>query len=182
MSRLKLFLPLVIFVALAMLFLVVLRDEDYDPNALPSALIDKSMPSFQLPELLNDQRQLTEADFIGEVALVNVWATWCVTCRVEHPYLIRLTKEEKLPIYGINYKDESPEAKRWLRALGNPYRFNVVDADGRLGLDLGVYGAPETYVLDKKGVIRYKHVGAIDESVWQNQLNALVTQLRGEDG
>lgn len=182
MGRLKLFFPLLVFVALAVLFTVVLRDEDYDPQALPSALINKPMPSFQLPALLDEQRQLNEKDLIGKVALVNVWATWCISCRVEHPYLIRLTEEEKLPIYGINYKDDSQEAQKWLKTLGNPYRFNVVDADGRLGLDLGVYGAPETYVLDKKGIIRYKHVGVINESVWQSHLKAVVTQLRGEDG
>lgn len=179
MQRLKLFIPLLIVVAMGLLFLLVLKDEDYDPQALPSALIDKPMPVFSLPMLLRDG-QVTQADLRGEVALVNVWATWCVSCRVEHPFLNQLAKTQGLVIYGINYKDEVLEARKWLDELGNPYRLNIVDEDGRLGLDLGVYGAPETYVIDKKGIIRYKHVGIVSEKLWRETLSSIVEQLKKE--
>lgn len=179
MGRLKLFIPLILFVAMTGLFFVVLLDEEYDPQSLPSALIDKPMPVFQLPSLQDNSRTLTVEDLKGEVALLNVWATWCPTCRVEHPYLNRLAAQEGMAIYGLNYKDESAAARQWLAKLGNPYRFNIVDAEGRLGLDLGVYGAPETYLLDADGVIRFKHVGVVDEQVWQEKFKPLVTVLRG---
>lgn len=177
MQRLKLFLPLLVFVVLAALFFSVLEDKDYDPQALPSALLGKPMPAFQLPALLQ-QRTLSEADLTGEVALLNVWATWCVTCRVEHPYLLKLAREQGLAIYGVSYKDDSDSAREWLQNLGNPYRFNIVDAEGKLGLDLGVYGAPESYLLDQQGVIRYKRVGVVDENIWQHDIKPLVEQLR----
>ena len=179
MGRFKLFLPLIIFAALTVLFLSVLQDESYDPQALPSALIDKPFPQFQLPALSNEQLQLSNVDLTGEVSLVNVWATWCGSCRVEHPHLNRIAEEEKVPIIGINYKDENELAKRWLNKLGNPYKLNIVDADGRLGLDLGVYGAPETYVIDSRGIIRLKHVGVVDDKVWTEKLKPVVEKLRG---
>lgn len=179
MGRLKLFIPLILFSLMAGLFLFVLQDKDYDPQALPSALIDKPMPDFELAELLDDSRMLSVVDLKGEVALVNVWATWCGSCRVEHPYLNRLAEQEKIAIYGVNYKDESDAARRWLAKLGNPYRLNIVDANGRLGLDLGVYGAPETYVIDKNAVIRFKHVGVVDDRVWQEKIEPIVNALRG---
>ncbi len=178
MGRLKLFIPLIFFAAMAGLFFIVLLDEDYDPQSLPSALIDKPMPVFHLPALLDESRIISVDDLKGEVALLNVWATWCPTCRVEHPYLNQLAKQEGMAIYGINYKDESVAARQWLKKLGNPYRLNIVDADGRLGLDLGVYGAPETYLLDANGVIRFKHVGVVDERIWQEKFKPLVVVLR----
>lgn len=179
MQRLKLFIPLVLFVALAGLFFSVLKDDSYDPQALPSALIDKPLPAFNLP-LLADESQLVSAENLkGEVALLNVWATWCGSCRVEHPYLNRLAKQEGVVIYGLNYKDDSDEARKWLQSLGNPYRLNIVDKDGRLGLDLGVYGAPETYLVDKDGVIRFKHVGVVDDRVWLEKFKPRIEHLRG---
>lgn len=177
MQRLKLFLPLIVFVVLAVLFFSVLDDKDYDPQALPSALIDRPVPEFQLPALLQ-QRMLSEADLKGHIALLNVWATWCVTCRVEHPYLVQLAKDEGLAIYGVSYKDDSDAARKWLQTLGNPYRFNIVDAEGKLGLDLGVYGAPESYLLDQNGVIRYKRVGVVNAEVWQRDIKPLIEKLR----
>lgn len=171
--RLKLFLPLILFAVLA---LFLYRGLQLDPRELPSALIDRPLPAFELPALGQD-RVLTREQVIGEVALFNVWATWCVSCRVEHPYLHMLA-ERGVPIYGVNYKDEDADALRWLAELGDPYRLNIVDAQGTLGLDLGVYGAPETYLVDAAGVIRYRHVGVVDERVWRDILQPLYDELQ----
>ncbi len=166
--RLKLFLPLVIFVVLAGF---LYRGLSLDPMELPSALIDKPLPAFSLTALA-DGRVLTRDDVIGDPALFNVWATWCISCRAEHPYLQRLA-DTGIPIYGINYKDEDQAARRWLQELGDPYRANIVDREGSLGVDLGVYGAPETYLVDADGVIRYRHVGVVDDRVWRDTLEPL---------
>lgn len=175
-SRWKLFVPLAVFMLLAAFFW---RGLSIDPTYMPSALVDQPMPAFSLPTLADDKRLVTEDEFKGKVSLLNVWATWCMSCRVEHPYLIELA-ESGVPIYGVNYKDEVPAAQQWLVKLGNPYELNVVDADGRLGIDLGVFGAPETYVLDKRGVIRYKHVGVLNEKVWSEKIGPIVEQLRAQ--
>ncbi len=170
--RLKLFLPLILFAVLA---LFLLRGLDLDPRALPSALIDRPMPAFDLP-LLGAEATMTQADLVGRPSLVNVWATWCVSCRIEHPYLDTLA-QAGIPIYGINYKDEDAAALRWLQELGNPYVATIADREGSLGLDMGVYGAPETYLLDAGGVIRYRHVGVVDEQVWREVLQPLYLQF-----
>ena len=166
--RLKLFLPLLLFVVLAGF---LYRGLSLDPMNLPSALIDRPLPDFTLTALA-DGGVLRRADVIGEAALFNVWATWCISCRVEHPYLQQLAATG-VPIFGINYKDEDDAARRWLSELGNPYRVNIVDKEGTLGVDLGVYGAPETYLVDAGGVIRYRHVGVVDERVWRDTLEPL---------
>jgi cytochrome c biogenesis protein CcmG/thiol:disulfide interchange protein DsbE len=171
--RLKLFIPLLLFVALA---LFLFRGLQLDPTELPSALIDRPLPAFELPALGMD-RLLRREDVIGEVALFNVWATWCVSCRVEHPYLHQLA-EQGVPIYGVNYKDADADALKWLRELGDPYRLNIVDAQGTLGLDLGVYGAPETYLVDADGLIRYRHVGVVDDRIWRDVLQPLYTRFK----
>ena len=160
-AMLKLFLPLILFVVLA---LFLMRGLQLDPKELPSALIDQPLPAFALPALGSD-RQQQRNDVTGEVSLFNVWATWCVSCRVEHPYLTQLAREG-VAIYGINYKDEDAAAMRWLDELGDPYIVSIADHEGTLGLDLGVYGAPETYLVDAEGVVRYRHVGVVDERVW----------------
>jgi cytochrome c biogenesis protein CcmG/thiol:disulfide interchange protein DsbE len=170
--RLKLFLPLILFTLLAM---TLFRGLSLDPTAMPSALIDRPLPAFALPAL-GDNSTLSPANLQGEVALLNVWATWCVSCRVEHPYLKQLA-DQGIPIYGLNYKDDDAQALRWLTDLGNPYRFNIADREGTLGLDLGVYGAPETYLLDASGVVRYRHVGVVDETAWRTILEPLYTEL-----
>ena len=113
----------------------------------------------------------------GQVSLLNIWATWCLPCRQEHPFLNAL-KAQGVPIYGVNYKDSTEEAQRWLTELHNPYVFSVLDADGRLGLDLGVFGYPETYVVDKNGVIRYKHIGVVNQTVWDQVLAPIVKELQ----
>ena len=170
--RLKLFVPLILFVVLA---LFLFRGLELDPKELPSALIDRPLPEFRLPSLGQD-RLLSRADVTGQVGLFNVWATWCVSCRVEHPYL-QLLADQGIPIYGINYKDVDADALRWLDELGDPYLANIADREGSLGLDLGVYGAPETYLVDASGVIRYRHVGVVDERVWETILQPLYQEL-----
>lgn len=173
MSRLKLFIPLIIFAVLAVFFW---RGLSLDPTEMPSALIDKPVPAFRLPTLEDANQIITQDDLKGEVALVNVWATWCIACRVEHPYLVELANQG-VRVIGINYKDDVAEAQRWLKNLHNPYVYSIIDADGRLGIDLGVFGAPETYVVDRQGVIRHKHVGVVDDKVWTEQLKPIVDQL-----
>ncbi len=173
MARLKLFAPLLVFVVLALL---LARGLQLDPKALPSALIDDPLPEFLLPAL-GDEVVLQRNSVIGEPSLFNVWATWCISCRVEHPWLQKLS-DQGVPIFGINYKDEDAAAIEWLAQLGNPYRVNIVDAEGSLGLDLGVYGAPETYLVDSEGIIRYRHVGVIDDRVWRDILEPLFRELR----
>ena len=165
-QRLKLFIPLFIFIGLGLL---LWKGLSLDPNAMPSALKDKQVPVFELAALKSDATRYTEQDFRGQATLLNVWATWCVACRVEHPYLLQLA-EQGVRIAGLNYKDNNTSAIKWLAKLGDPYVFNIADTEGRLGLDLGVFGAPETYLIDKQGVIRLKHVGVIDENVWQKKL------------
>lgn len=170
--RLKLFIPLILFGVLA---LFLFRGLSLDPKEMPSALINRPLPQFSLPAL-TQERLLTRKDVVGKVALLNVWATWCVSCRVEHPYLRQLA-DSGVPVYGLNYKDDDADAIRWLQELGNPYLFNIADRQGSLGLDLGVYGAPETYLLDVDGVIRYRHVGVVDENVWQTILQPAYLEL-----
>jgi cytochrome c biogenesis protein CcmG/thiol:disulfide interchange protein DsbE len=176
-ARLKLFIPLGLFLVLAVF---LFRGLQLDPNAMPSALIDKPLPEFSLP-VLGSEDIIDRDGVIGEVALFNIWATWCVSCRVEHPYLQKLA-DQGVPVYGINYKDVDSEALVWLEQLGNPYRLTVVDAEGTLGLDLGVFGAPETYVVDHRGVVRYRHVGVVNERVWAEILGPIVAELQRERG
>ena len=188
MRRPWMLIPLILFLGLAGLFLKTLYDKKnlqdlaIDPSALPSALIGEPVPAFALPSLDEPGRTLTEQDFRGEVALVNVWATWCPTCRAEHAMFNKLAGQG-VTIHGVNYKDNSEAARRWLEELGNPYQLNVEDPQGSLGINLGVYGAPETFLIDADGVIHYKYIGAVDERVWADQLGpryqALLEQASG---
>ena len=181
MQRLKLFLPLIVFAALALFFYVVQKQisaGDYDPQNMPSALIDKPLPEFALPSLLDDSI-VRRADVIGQPMLVNVWATWCPTCAAEHTYLDKLAGQGVI-IVGIDYKDEPEKARRWIAEKGNPYRWSVQDREGTLGLDLGVTGAPETYVIDARGVVRMRHQGDLNERVWAQTIAPLLEQLRRE--
>ena len=172
MKRLKLFLPLIVFAVLAVF---LMRGLKLDPAAMPSALLDKPWPVFSLPTLESGE-VISEKSLRGQKALVNVWATWCVTCRVEHPFLMQLAQNGVL-IIGLNYKDKQDEAQRWLQEKGNPFRFTINDADGILGMDLGVFGAPETYFVDSQGVIRYKYIGDLNERVWNDSLKAVWDKL-----
>ncbi len=173
-ERLKLFLPLILFLLLATVFLVLQGRQasgDYDPSALPSALIGRTLPDFQLATLRSDET-IGVADLPAGPYLLNVWATWCVACKAEHPYLNRLS-EMGIRIVGLNYKDDREDAIRWLQRLGDPYQLNIFDVEGSLGLNLGVYGAPETYVIDEAGVVRYRQVGVLNERVWRKHIQPL---------
>ncbi|WP_275627236.1 thiol:disulfide interchange protein DsbE [Pseudomonas sp. 273] len=178
MKRAILLLPLAIFLIVAVF---LFRGLWLDPSELPSALIDKPFPAFSLPGVLEPNKTYTLADLKGRPALVNVWGTWCPTCRFEHPVLAKLA-EQGVVIVGINYKDDNAAAQKWLQDLHDPYVLNIADAQGTLGLDLGVYGAPETYVIDKDGIIRHKLVGAVDEKVWREQLAPIYQRLVDEAG
>ena len=147
-----------------------------DSRELPSALLNKSFPEFELPALTEPGRVLTRKDLLGKPALVNVWATWCPTCRAEHDYFNTLAAQG-VSIYGINYKDVEVKAEKWLRDLKNPYVLNISDPKGNLGMNLGVYGAPETFVIDAEGFIRFKYVGAVDELVWTQKLAPVYEEL-----
>ena len=178
-QRLFLFIPLIIFIVLGVLFW---RGLSLNPNDMPSALLNKPVPAFELPVLPAPENPsglatATHEMLKGKVSLLNVWATWCVTCRQEHEFLNKL-KQQGVVIYGINYKDNNDDAQRWLAELHNPYVYSVIDGDGRLGLDLGVFGAPETYVLDKEGVIRYKHIGDVNEENWNSAIKPVFDSLK----
>ena len=176
MKRIALFVPLVVF---AILSLFLLKGLDRDPTELPSALVGEPFPTFTLPSLSDNQQLLTERDIDSKVVLVNVWATWCFACRIEHPMLNKLAAEG-VNIIGLNYKDKNDQALQWLEQKGNPYLFNIVDAQGSLGFDLGVTGAPETYLVDASGTIRYRRVGVVDQRVWDDDIKDLYQQLIGE--
>jgi cytochrome c biogenesis protein CcmG, thiol:disulfide interchange protein DsbE len=182
LSRASLFIPLTAFIVIVALLYAGFSLND--PHQLPSALLGKQFPAFNLPALgsqdVTDAR-ITEADVRGPV-LVNVWATWCPTCRAEHAELLRIHNESGLPIIGINYKDNPAQARLWLEQLGDPYEFNVVDADGSLGVDLGVYGAPESFLVDASGTIVYKRVGDVNRRVWQEEIKPHLDALAKTDG
>ena len=173
MRRLIVLLPLLLFVGLG---LFLWNGIGKDTQSIPSPLLDKPVPAFSLTSLYDEQKLLSADDLKGKPALLNVWATWCPTCKAEHAQLNRIALNEGVTIYGINYKDDRAKAKVWLEKYRDPYALNIFDPEGKLGLDLGVYGAPETYILDAEGVIRYKHIGAVDERVWQ-QLRERMQQL-----
>ncbi len=178
MKRLLFVLPLVLFAVLAAYFYAGLQR---DPSEIPSALIDRPVPAFELPPVAGVAKPgLSAKTLTGEVSLVNVFASWCPPCRVEHPLLVRLSREGDVPIYGLNYKDKAEDARRWLAELGNPYRAIGWDFENRVAIDFGVYGAPETFVIDRKGTIRYRHVGAITPDVLERTLMPLVEKLRRE--
>jgi len=170
-------LPLVIFVLLVVLLGVGLK---LDPREVPSPLIDKPAPDFQLSDLHNTNNVITPEAMKGRVWLLNVWASWCGACRAEHQVINRLVKEHHVEIVGLNYKDASYDAKQWLEDFGNPYARVAIDRDGRTGIDWGVYGVPETFVVDKKGIIRYKSIGPVDQEKLDEIILPLIAQLNLE--
>jgi cytochrome c biogenesis protein CcmG/thiol:disulfide interchange protein DsbE len=172
----KRFLPLGIFLMLAVFLAVGLR---LNPREVPSPLIGKSAPAFRLPQLQDPGRTLGTEDLKGKVWILNVWASWCVACLEEHPILVDFSKQNVLPIYGLNYKDKRDDALRWLGKHGNPYMLSIEDKDGRVGIDYGVYGVPETYVIDRNGIIRYKRIGPVTAQILQETILPLVRQLQG---
>jgi cytochrome c biogenesis protein CcmG/thiol:disulfide interchange protein DsbE len=166
-----------IFIALVMLLAVGLT---LNPREVPSPLVGKAAPPFELPLLRDPDKTFTTKERLGSVWLLNVWASWCVSCRDEHPVLLELAKTGAVPVYGLNYKDRREDGLRWLAAYGDPYRLSVVDPEGRIGIDYGVYGVPETYVIDKRGVIRYKQIGPVTREVLAQKILPLVGQLSRE--
>lgn len=173
----SLLIPLGVFALLVVFLALGFRLQN--PHLLPSVLIDKPFPMFELKDLREPALSRTVADLSGEISLVNVWATWCPNCLVEHPELLRISNETDLPLYGVNYNDDNQKALGWLARHGNPYEFSIVDDKGTLAIDLGVYGAPETFVLDASGVIRFRHVGPVTPEVWQETLRPVVEHLKG---
>jgi len=168
---LGLFLVLVVFLAIGL---------SRDPHEIPSALVNKPAPTFRLPQLKEPTKTFSAEDMKGKVWLLNVWASWCIACREEHEYLGGYAKSGVAPIIGLNYKDRPEDALAWLGELGDPYQLSAVDIDGRVGIDYGVYGAPETYVIDKSGTIRHKHVGPVMPDVWSQEILPLVQNLNRE--
>lgn len=171
--------PLGIFLLLLVLLGIGLT---LNPRTVPSPLIDKPLPAFELVGLQNPDRRFNHETLRGEVALLNVWATWCVPCRQEHPVLVGIAERGEAVIYGINYKDDRRQALAWLDELGDPYRMNGYDPTGRAGIDLGVYGLPETFIIDASGKIIYKHIGPISESTWKQNLLPKVKSLQASGG
>lgn len=174
---LKYLMPLILFTVMAIFLALGLN---LNPRDIPSPLIDQPAPNFSLPVLQQPQRILSKNGLLGDVWLLNVWASWCGSCRAEHPIFNQLAKKKLVTIVGLNYKDEPDAAKQWLAQLGNPYNVSIMDQEGRTGIDYGVYGVPETFVVDKKGIIRYKHTGPVEPNDMQNILIPLIKQLKAE--
>ncbi|HEC12469.1 MAG TPA: DsbE family thiol:disulfide interchange protein [Acidiferrobacteraceae bacterium] len=171
MVPLGIFIILVIFLGIGL---------SLDPRYVPSPLINKPAPAFTLPQLNDPQTMVSPTDFKGKVWLLNVWASWCTACRQEHPLLMALAGTGEVDILGLNYKDKADDAKPWLRQLGDPYTVIAADTDGRVGIDWGVYGVPETFVIDKQGIIRLKHVGPLTADKLQQNILPLVRKLKSE--
>ena len=178
MRRVLFIAPVLVFVAVAIALFIGLGR---DPKLMPSMLIDKPLPGFDLPDARPGVigRELASTDFTGEPMLLNVFASWCVSCRVEHPVLLRLS-QQGVPIHGLNWKDEAGKGAAWLEELGDPYDRIGFDPTGRTGIDLGVTGAPETFVVDKHGVVRYRHVGPITSEAWRDILAPMMAKLEAE--
>ena len=167
-------IPLCIFLVLVVFLAIGLG---HDPHEVPSPLINKTAPVFQLAQLKDPTKTFSAQEMRGKVWLLNVWASWCISCREEHPLLLEYARSGAVPIYGFNYKDKREDALAWLSELGDPYVLSVSDLDGRVGIDYGVYGAPETYLIDRDGTIRFKQVGAVTPDIWQNKILPLAKEL-----
>ncbi len=174
---LKYIIPLVLFIILSVFLAVGLK---LNPKDIPSPLVDKAAPAFSAAKLNAPEQKLSSSDLKGKVWLFNVWASWCVSCREEHPVLNEFAKQHVVTIIGLNYKDEPDDAKQWLSTLGNPYSDSIMDKDGRIGLDWGVYGVPETFMIDKKGFVRYKHTGPVKADDIEQIFLPLITKLEAE--
>jgi cytochrome c biogenesis protein CcmG/thiol:disulfide interchange protein DsbE len=168
-------IPLAVFAVIVAFLFVGLG---LNPREVPSPFIGKPAPAFQLAQLHAPDRAFTQKDLLGQVWLLNVWASWCISCRDEHPLLVELAKAKTVPLVGLNYTDKPEEAKAWLKQFGDPYQLSVSDLNGRVGIDYGVYGVPETFVIDKAGVIRYKHIGPITPDALERKILPLVRELQ----
>jgi cytochrome c biogenesis protein CcmG/thiol:disulfide interchange protein DsbE len=169
--------PLGIFIVLVVFLSIGLK---LNPRDVPSPLIGKPAPAFTLPKLNHPEQTVSPTDYKGRVWLLNVWASWCVSCRAEHPVINQLARSSELPIIGLNYKDTRDDAKQWLQQRGDPYTASAFDEDGRVGIDWGVYGVPETFIIDKKGIIRYKYTGPVDQKAVMEKIMPLVRELEKE--
>ena len=179
---LRYLIPLGLFLLLVVFLGIGLRARARrDPHELPSVLINKPAPAFQLTQLKEPSKTFAAEEMRGKVWLLNVWASWCVGCREEHEWLLEYSKSGAVPIYGLNYKDQTEDALGWLRELGDPYVLSAVDADGRVAIDYGVYGAPETYLIDKDGTIRFKQVGPLTPQVWNEKFLPLIQELNRQE-
>lgn len=177
MGKLIRLIPLILFIALGA---VLFRGLSLNPTELPSAMIGKKFPEFGLTSVLNASQTMTTADFKSGIKLVNVWGTWCPSCRYEHDYLIKLAKTKRFTIYGLNYDDEREDAAKWLTDLGDPYEFSAFDEQGKLSVNLGVYAAPETFVIDHNNIIRKRFAGPLNPQVWNNEFEPLIAQIEAE--
>ncbi|MBC3873175.1 DsbE family thiol:disulfide interchange protein [Undibacterium flavidum] len=174
-------LPLLIFLGLATLLCLALLGASRDESqALPSPLIGKPAPYYSLPRLDQLEKISTPQDLQGQVWILNVWASWCVSCREEHPVLLQFSQNYHIPLIGLNYKDKVDAATAWLMQYGNPYQWSIVDAEGLVGLDYGVYGVPESFVIDKRGVVRHKHIGILNDQQIREKLLPLIEVLKNE--
>lgn len=176
MKSLRFLIPLGLFVVLVGFLAVGLK---LDPREVPSPLIGKPAPKFALPLLANPNQTLRREDLLGKVWILNVWASWCAACRDEHPLLVEYSRAKRVPIYGLNYKDTREAGQQWLARFGNPYDASLFDQDGRVGIDWGVYGVPETFVVDREGMIRFKHIGALTPVILRERIEPLLRQLNG---
>ena len=176
MKSLRFLIPLALFAVLVGLLATGLK---LDPREVPSPLIGKPAPAFTLTRLDDAGRTIRRDDLIGKVWMLNVWASWCAACRDEHPLLVEFAKAKRLPIYGLNYKDTRQDGQQWLARFGNPYDASLFDQDGRVGIDWGVYGVPETFIVDRTGVIRFKHIGALTPDILRTRVEPLLKQLNG---
>ena len=174
MTMTRFAIPIAIFVALVALLGVGLK---LDPREVPSPLIGKPAPHFELPQLRETTKTFTERDMRGKVWMLNVWASWCVSCREEHPVLLDLAASGAVPIYGLNYKDKREDGLAWLKGMGDPYQLSIYDFDGRVGIDYGVYAVPETFVIDKAGLIRYKRIGPLTPQIVKEKVLPLLREL-----
>jgi cytochrome c biogenesis protein CcmG/thiol:disulfide interchange protein DsbE len=175
-KRLNFLIPLGL---LLVLVYFLARGLGLDPHEVPSPLIGKPAPGFALTQLDKPEQVIRRDDMLGKVWMLNVWASWCVACREEHPLLVEFSRQKLLPIYGLNYKDERPAGLQWLGNFGNPYDVSLFDHDGRVGIDFGVYGVPETFIIDKQGIVRFKQIGPVTPEVITNKIAPLVRQLNG---
>ena len=174
MKRWQFIVPLALF---AVLVLFLMRGLNLNPREVPSPLIGKPAPEFKLPRLDDPAVTLGRQDLLGQVWMLNVWASWCVACREEHPLLVEFAKRKAVPIYGLNYKDGRDDAQRWLARFGNPYTASISDLQGKVGIDFGVYGVPETFIIDKQGIVRFKHIGPVTPEVLADKILPLLKQL-----
>ncbi len=168
-------IPLIVFLILVLFFWKGLGT---DPRQIPSALINQPLPEFSLPSLGNPSEKLNRSVFKGHISILHVWATWCSTCKTEHPFWVDTARNEKIPVYGLLYKDAQYSAQAWLKEHQNPYKKIIEDDSGRLAMDLGVYGTPETFLIDADGIVRYKISGPVNDRVWSQEIVPRIKLLR----